>query len=293
MGNLDYSQNKNSITEATVKRIVQEEIKRSQSGGRFGMNQIPFHTHDGVNSQKIKEENIIPSVSVSGNIEFAREDTYTIYLNSSFTPSNIQLYGVAYSITGTLTFTADRPSSVVAGTIYDVEDSSGVSTGIRVTVSTTAVGTTSIVTTGGLLPPPTTGILDRLVGSGDGSITYTSVSDGTTLGVRCQIIGSANLGPSFYLQPGSNSAVVTGNIQYPFIDPVLETTVPLQSNSYIWTQSSNIFRALSGEFHIVNVQGGSTIYARATVTEFNKEKIVIVVSDLEPNWTIAANIVIT
>ena len=194
-----------------------------------------------------------------------------------------------------MTFTASDFETVTIGTVYEILDSSGVSTGQYVTITTAGVDVKTIVTTGTVNTPPTSGTLDKVpgTGSGSGSIAYTSVVDGSSIGVRCQIIGSANLGPSFYLQPQSSSSVVTGDIQYPFVDPILGVTVPLQSSSYLWTQSSNIFKALAGEGHIVNVEAGGTIYARATVTDFSKERIEIVVYDLDTNWTIQANLVIT
>jgi hypothetical protein len=282
------------LDENKIRQIVQQELQRSNNASRFSVNSIPQHTHDGINSPKIKAENIIPAVSVSGNITFAREDTYTIYLNSSFTPSRIQLYGLAYSVTGTLTFTAASPETVTIGTVYEIETSAGVPTGQFVTITTAGINVTSIVTTGTATTPASTGNLNKVAGTGSGSsnIAYTAITDGTALGARCQIVGSANLGPSFFLQPDSTSSVIIGDIQYPFFDPILKVTVPLQSNSYIWVQSPNIFKALAGEFHIVNVEAG-TIYARATVTEFSKDKVVIVVSDLETDWKIQANIVIT
>lgn len=119
MGNLDYINNNNGITEATVRRIVQEELRRNTNGGRFGLNTIPFHTHDGVNSQKIKEENIIPGASVYGDVTFSSVDTYKINLNSSFTPSSIFVYGLT---TGDYSGAAQRSiffgSATVTPTLY-------------------------------------------------------------------------------------------------------------------------------------------------------------------------------
>jgi hypothetical protein len=150
-------------------------------------------------------------VSVSGNITFSQVATYTINLNSSFTPSNIQAYG-------------------------------------------NIIGTT---------------------------------------GQRYFSVGSANLSPSFYLQPGTNTSVITGTIQYPFIDPVLKTTVPLQSSAYFGAESAGgAMHTLSGEGHIVNVFY-TTAHARATVTSFSKSKIEIVVSNLDAGWEINMNYVIT
>ncbi len=86
------------MDEAKIRQIVQQELARSNSSGRFALNQIPFHTHDGVNSQKIKAENVIPSASVTGSITFAQATTYYLNLNASFTPQNITTYGI---VTGT------------------------------------------------------------------------------------------------------------------------------------------------------------------------------------------------
>lgn len=86
------------MTEQQIRRIVQQEIAKASNFSRFdGIKSIPDHTHDGIDSPRIKEENLVQSVSVSGNISFAASSEYTIYLNSSFTPSSILAYG---NITG-------------------------------------------------------------------------------------------------------------------------------------------------------------------------------------------------
>lgn len=202
--------------EQKIRQIVQDEIRRSNNASRFGLSSLPYHTHNGTDSQKIKEDSLIQSVSVSGRITFAQEADYTINLNSSFTPSSVSIYGIAYDANG---------------------------------------------------------------GSG----------------IRCMIFGTANLTPSFYLQPGETStSVVTGSIQYPFVDPNLGTTVPLQSSSYLWVDNgSTTFHGQPGEGHIVDVQWSGDIYARATVTSFSKTAIIINVSTLEDGWEIYANVVIT
>jgi len=200
------------MDEQKIRKIVQDELKRSNGAGRFGINQIPFHTHDGTNSQQIKAENIVPSVSVSGNISFASSDEYTIYLNSSFTPTFIIAYG---NVTGS------------------------------------------------------------------GSELYMTT-------------GTASLNPSFYLQPDTTRSVVTGSIQYPFIDPNLGTTVPLQSSIYIGaedTGTGNTMHSLSSEGHIINVYYGSDIKARATITQFTRSFIKIQTT-IDAGWEINANFVI-
>jgi len=93
------------MDEQTIRKIIREEIARNSSSSRFSVNTIPNHTHNGIDSLAIKAENIVPSVSVSGSIELSQETTYTLNLNASFTPRNIQAYGV---ITGTYSGAANR-----------------------------------------------------------------------------------------------------------------------------------------------------------------------------------------
>jgi hypothetical protein len=83
------------MDENKIRRIVQQEIARSNSGSRFKINSIPNHSHNGVDSLQIKEENVIPSTSITGFVSFAQATTYTINLNASFTPKQLQVNGIA------------------------------------------------------------------------------------------------------------------------------------------------------------------------------------------------------
>lgn len=203
------------MDEQRIRQIVQDELRRGNNGGRFGLNTIPFHTHDGVNSQKIKAENIIPSTSISGSITFAQETTYTLYLNSSFTPSHIFCTG-----------------NVVGGS------------------------------------------------------------------QRYYFTGTAQLGPSFFFQPNNATSVRPGGPQYPFTDPNFPeygTNIPMQSSVYYGQESAGgALHTLVGNFHIIDIQFPTgTSHARATVIDFTRDKIVLVVDALDSGWEINANFVIT
>lgn len=203
------------MDETRIRKMVQDEIARAAKSNQFGLQKIPYHVHNGVDSPKISENSLVQSVSVSGNISFASSDEYTIYLNSSFTPSSVMAYG---NVTGS------------------------------------------------------------------GAELYMT-------------FGTANLVPSFYLQPDTTRTVVTGNVQYPFVDPNLSpvTTVPMQSSIYIGAESTSTgsgMHSLSSEGHIVNVFYGGDIKARATITEFTKSYIKIQTT-IDSGWEINANIVIT
>lgn len=84
-----------------IRQIVQEELRRSQSGSRFGIDAIPHHTHDGISSLKIKQSNIIPASSIVGAVSLSTEgQTYTLNLNSSFTPQMIICHSVVSNSSG-------------------------------------------------------------------------------------------------------------------------------------------------------------------------------------------------
>lgn len=129
-------------------------------------------------------------------------------------------------------------------------------------------------------------------------LAYGNVTGGAQ---RYFTFGSANLVPSFYLQPNNDTSVVTGNIQYPFIDPNINgatrtpVTVPLQSSSYFGAESAGgTMHTLAGEGHLVDIQFPlGTTHARATVTDFSRDSITIVVTNLDSGWEINVNIVIT
>lgn len=191
-----------------IRQIVQEELQRSNNAKRFSVNNIPFHTHDGINSPQIKEESVIPSTSVTGSITFAQATTYRIGLNASFTPRTIQTYGI---VTGT-----------------------------------------------------------------DGGA------------VRVITVGSAQLTPTFYLQPNDSTSVVTGNLQFPF------NGKPAQSSCYLSVErgGTSDFYAQVSEDHIVSV-AYSGIKARATVMGYSRNEVFIDVPFLETGWEIILNFVIT
>lgn len=203
-----------TLDENRIRQIVRQEMQSNQNASRFNLVAPQNHAHTGIDgSPKIKQENIVPSVSVSGSITFSSATTYTIYLNSLFTPSNILCTG--------------------------------------------------------------------------------EISNGTA---KYMFIGTAQLSPSFYLQPNDGTSVVVGGIQYPFSDPnnpSFGSNIPMQSCTYFGAESATgTLHTLVGNFHIINV-AIPTILARATVTDFSRSAITIVVETLSSGYTINANFVIT
>ncbi len=213
------------MDEQKIRRIIRDEIARTNQSSRFNLESISNHAHTGTDSSpRIRQEDVIPSTSVVGSIEFSQQTTYTINLNASFTPSNVLAYGV---VTGTYNGNA----------------------------------------------------------------------------IRALTTGSAQLTPTFYLQPATDTSVVVGGPQYPF--PTQQPdgsspTVPAQSSSYISVSrgsDSDLFAGIS-EDHIVdlvypNPSSVDDIRARVTVLGFSRNSIIVSVPYLENGWTIFLNFVIT
>lgn len=204
------------MDEKQVRRIVQQEIQKSSKGSQFGVQNVPFHLHNGVDSPSLKEGNIMPSVSASGSVTFASVAVYTLYINAAFTPRSVFCTG-------------------------------------------------------------------NVIGNTTEKYAFT---------------GTAQLGPSFYLQPQDSRTVIVGGSQYPFTDPnnpSYGTNIPMQSCSYYGSESNAGARhTLVGNFHIIDIQYPSgTSHARATIIDFSKTAITLAVETLDTGWSINANFVIT
>jgi len=89
------------MDENKVRQLIREEIARQNNSSRFSLNTIPNHTHNGVDSLQIKEESVIPSCSIVGSVTMATQgQTYTLFLNSTFTPQRITAHSIVYNTSG-------------------------------------------------------------------------------------------------------------------------------------------------------------------------------------------------
>lgn len=116
--------------------------------------------------------------------------------------------------------------------------------------------------------------------------------------VRMIGVGEAYLGEGYYLQPVNSNTVQVGDIRYPAATKQPDGStkeVPLQCSNWFWANRSDndqYFAAVS-ENHIVSVSFSGTIYARVTVVDFSKDKIVLSVPFLESGYSVFANFLIT
>ena len=95
-------------------------------------------------------------------------------------------------------------------------------------------------------------------------------------------VGQAKIGPSFYLQPGTSTSVITGGAKENII----------QSCTYFGSDGS-AFHTLVDEGHIVDVTYGGTIYARATITGYSNQNLLFSVETLVSGWNINLSLTIS
>lgn len=136
-------------------------------------------------------------------------------------------------------------------------------------------------------------------------ITAYGVITGSYSGAANRVftMGSAQLTPSFYFQTGTDTSVITGNIQYPFPTPQPDgssQTVPMQSSAYISTNRGNVANTFAGasEDHLVDVvfpdpTSTADIKARVTVIGFSSTSVIVSVPYLESGWEIILDFVIS
>ena len=194
------------LTEQQIRDIVRQEMGKVSSASRFEINPIQRHVHNGLDSPKVTESNIIRNIPVSGNITMAQATTYTIGLGISPTPASLVIFnGIVYHTSG-------------------------------------------------------------------------------SIDMRAHCYGTANLGPSFYLQPGSSTAVQVGGPQQEMIQ---------SSTMFLVDSSVNppVVRVIADEGHIIDVEY-SGIKARATVTSYTTNSITVDVTTLAAGWTIQGNWII-
>lgn len=106
-------------------------------------------------------------------------------------------------------------------------------------------------------------------------------------GERFIIVGNAQLGTSYYLQPESATSVKIGGLK--------ETII--QSNTYFGSDSLGGLHTLEDDGHIFNIFYLGSLLVRGTITDYNSSSITISFTGgtnlLTPGWTVNASLTIT
>lgn len=80
------------MDENKIRQIVKDEMQRNYHSGTP---QVPPHIHDGISNLKVDRSNVINLVGIMGNIDFASNDTYTLYFSTP-NPARIDMNGFAF-----------------------------------------------------------------------------------------------------------------------------------------------------------------------------------------------------
>ena len=213
-----------------AERVFNEKLKH----GEFSNFETQKHEHNNIDSLRINQSNIIPGFAASGSITMATDGT-RYRLGLTFNPVTVLIYGNLIRRNAVFTVTA---ANATADAVYTTG-------GKSFQVLTTIAGGTTLTTAGdgtGL----TSGTLTKSSGTGDATITFSSVS--TSIVIRTHVVGNSNLGKGYYFQPGTDETVIPG-----------QTLNVIQSGSYfmgssITPDASNpLFRAAITEGHLAQV----------------------------------------
>ena len=66
------------MDEKQVRKIAQEVYNQNHSGNEFTVSSIPFHTHNGTDSQRVKQNDIINGVTSLLGLNIFATETDTI-----------------------------------------------------------------------------------------------------------------------------------------------------------------------------------------------------------------------
>ena len=83
------------MDENAIKKLIQQELKKSNNNSRFGRQRANNHNHDGVNSPKVADNNLDRNPAVIGQVTFATSGVdYTFRLGLPYTPRQVILNAV-------------------------------------------------------------------------------------------------------------------------------------------------------------------------------------------------------
>ena len=83
-------------TEEQLRRLIQDELRvNANSGSPI----VPRHNHDGNNSQKVKQTDLIPGIRINGTIDMTQNAVYTLPIAGNL--ASVTFYGGAIGPAGT------------------------------------------------------------------------------------------------------------------------------------------------------------------------------------------------
>jgi hypothetical protein len=81
-----------------IQDYVKQQIQTAAADTRFQLAGVTRHVHNGTDSPKITQSNVLPGFSSEGSIEFAQTTTYKIGI--TFNPTTVQVHGNVIGASG-------------------------------------------------------------------------------------------------------------------------------------------------------------------------------------------------
>lgn len=114
------------MNEEQIREIAQEVYDQNQDKGRLSNFKVPFHVHNGSDSPRISQDNVVPGTYATAGITSSTSEIFTIETFPS--TDTITLHGIAYdSSASPSTKKAHLNGSASIGNVFAYGNSNGAS----------------------------------------------------------------------------------------------------------------------------------------------------------------------
>lgn len=257
--------------------MVQQEIRSmfgplySQYAKQFGVNKTPTHTHDGVNTVRINESDLIRNIKYHSTLGSIEDETFT--LKGLPNANRIDFNGYAINGLTTVTFTGTLSSGATSGTLSSAWTQS---TGTYVAVFANTNVRNVTLTNGSTSASWTPG----LSGSSSGSMRVLGESDGRSLAT-----GIATFGRNYNLAADSAGDILDVS--------TISSGIPIGQSSNSMCFDSGGTQNSAGNDSIVSVFDTSgTEVAKMNIDNYDGKNIIITTT-FEPGWYLIGTFVVT
>ena len=171
------------MNEKQIKKLIQDEIKSNQQLTQFSVTPISFHKHNGIDSSKISQKDILNGTNAIAPLNSINSETVT--LNTLQNTTQVHLHAIAYSSLSRFQLTTAIGGGATSATLaanwpyatgtYTIYFSNGQSKSVTLTNASVAVSWVGGLTGYGVFPyidtaisfsfdfsaPPTAGLLSK------------------------------------------------------------------------------------------------------------------------------------
>lgn len=148
------------MDEQKIREIIRDEYNKIQGLDQFSSFQTSSHNHNGTDSPKINQSNIVPSVRASGSITFSQSTLYQLAL--TFNPTSVWFYGIAVNNSGSSpTIRAHCVGNAQLGPSYYFQPDTTTSVKIGGPIQNIIQSSTSFLVDSSVNPPVVRALVDE------------------------------------------------------------------------------------------------------------------------------------